>query len=76
MVAALGNEMTGKSIVQAGSETIDGMVCDVFKVGVNTEAAFFTENHLAVSPEGTVYILDFLTGEWGLFENYGPYWTK
>ena len=64
----LGSERTsGKALLETGTDIIDGQNCYTFALGVDLPERFVTEGHYAVTRDGTVYLFDYLNGDWELF---------
>jgi len=65
LVAALGDRLNGKKLVEKGEEVIDGITCKIFSLGTDHPENFVAEEHFAISPNGNIYTLDILQGsEW------------
>ncbi len=64
-----GEYLEGRALMRVEDQEILGNLCAVFKVGTNTEEKFTTEDWLAVSKNGTVYIYDIIADEWSEYES-------
>ncbi len=54
----------GKAIMRSDDTEIEGEMVAVFKVGINTQEKFTTEQWLAVNTNGVVYIQDIILAQW------------
>ncbi len=68
LVAALGDNLLDRTIVDKGEEEIDGILCKTFAIGTNHEEHFVAEEHYAVSEDLQVFYYDVLAG--GIWEPY------
>ena len=58
------------SFIQFDDEEIDGQKCRVYASGENNEGQFVREDHYAICPDDKIYIMDYLTGEYILYDDY------
>lgn len=64
--AAAAKKAHGKlALLHEDSDTVQGQKCWCFSFGLNTEEKFTAEDHYAVAPDGKIYQLDIITGEYG-----------
>ena len=62
LMSVVAEQVEGMTIIQSQDIEIDGILCEQYIAGTDHEDHFTAEYHYAVSPDGTVYILDVLNG--------------
>ncbi len=60
---ALGTKLEGKILLEKGEERINGEPCQTFSMGTGTEDDLNVLTVFAVTPDGTIYALEDLSGK-------------